>query len=279
MTVQSVLNTLKTIVFLIIETPFRPRWAFYRFKGFLYGNYMNRFHQDRIQTYQERLQPLEDALAFVTGKSKNEVIEAGRTEILEKMKIQHPWVVGLPDEGGSGQTDGPIEVRYGPSPELMKCVHIVCRLMKPDVVIETGVAKGFTSASALDALEQNGKGKLYSVELPSLYFGYSDQVGERIPDRLRHRWRLDFGPSAIVLPKLVEELGSVDVFIYDSAGSYDNQIAEFSIILAAMPVGGVLVSDLMMTDALIELAETINCEWTTTDQTKPYPIGLLRKLS
>ena len=266
------------MLFLIIEAPFRPRWAFYRFKGFLYGNYMNRFHDSRIEEFQKRLQPLEDALAFVTGKSREEVIEASRTEILEKMQIQHPWVVGLPNEGGGGGGQGPIEVRYGPSPELMKCVHIVCRLMKPDVVIETGVAKGFTSAAALDALEQNGKGRLYSVELPSLYFGYADQVGERIPDNLRHRWRLDLGPSAVVLPKLADELGSVDVFIYDSAGSYDNQVTEFSIMLAAMPVGGVLISDLMMTDALIDLAETTNCEWTTTDQTKPYPIGLLRKL-
>ena len=276
---SSSLNALKTMFLLVIEAPFRPRWAFYRFKGFMYSYYMNRFHQNRIAEYQTPLQPLEDALASVTGKSKEEILEAGRTEILNKMQIQNRWVVGLPDEGGGGQKEGPIEVRYGPSPEFMKCVHIVCRLLRPDVVIETGVGKGFISASALDALEQNSKGKLYSVELPSLYFGYAKQVGEKIPDRLRHRWRLNFGPSAVVLPKLVEELGSVDVFVCDSSASYDNQITEFSIILAAMPAGGVLIVSLLKTDAFIESAETVDCEWTTTDCSKGRPIGLLRKLS
>jgi len=270
---------LKTMLLLIIEVPFRPRWAFYRFKGFIYSNYLNQFHQKQIEEYQRASQPLEDALAFITGKSKEEVIEAGRSEILDKMQIQDRWVVNLPDEEDHETEKGPIEVRYGPSPEFMKCVHIVCRLMQPDVVIETGVGKGFISASALDALEQNGKGKLHSVELPSLYFGYRKQIGEQIPRRLRHRWRLDFGPSAVVLPKLIDELGSVDVFVCDSGSSYDNQITEFSMILDAMPAGGVLISALLKTDALIELAETFDCDWTTTSQTKPYPVGLVRKLS
>ena len=267
------------MLLLIAEAPFRPRWAYYRFKGFLYSNYLNRFHQKQIDKYQEAKQPLEDALAFITGKSREEVIEALRSDILDKMQVQDRWVINLPDEDRDEHDEGPIEVRYGPSPEFMKCVHVVCRLMKPDVAIETGVGKGFISASVLDALEQNGKGKLYSVELPSLYVGYRKQIGEQIPGRLRHRWRLNYGPSAVVLPRLIDELGSVDFFVCDSGSGYENQVLEFSTILAAMPAGGVLISALLKTDALIELADSFDCEWTTTGQTKPFPVGLIRKLS
>jgi predicted O-methyltransferase YrrM len=277
--VKSILNFLKTVVFIVVEAGFRPRWAYYRFKGLLYSHFLNRFHQKHIEEYQKASQPLEDALAFITGKSREEVIEAGRSEILDKMQIRDRWVVDLPHEDDHETKKGPIEVRYGPSPEFMKCVHIICRLMQPDVMIETGVGKGFISASALDALEQNGKGKLYSVELPSLYRGYRKQIGEQIPRRLRHRWRLDFGPSAVVLPKLIDELGSVDVFVCDSGSGYDNQIMEFSTILAAMPAGGVLISALLKTDAVIDLAEMFDFEWTSTGQTKPYPVGLICKLS
>ena len=277
---KSIFNLVKVAFFLLLEAPIRPRWAFYRLRGFYYGYYKNRFHDKRISEYQSRLQPLHEALAFCTDRSTDEAIEAGRSEILEKMRVQHRWVVSLPGEGQPAAAgDGPIEIRYGPSPELMKAVHIVCRLLKPRIVIETGVAKGFTSASILDALEKNGQGELYSVEMPSLHIGYTRQVGEKIPDPLRKRWHLELGPSAVVLPGLLERLGSVDVFVYDSAASYDNQLTEFSIILTGMRPGGVLIADLLMTDAFIEVAEGCNCKWTTTEQTKLYPIGLLTKLA
>lgn len=281
MSVKPVLNFAKTILFLILEAPFRPRWAYYRMRGFVYNYYLNRFHTKRVGEYQSRLQSLEDALAFCTDHSKDEVIEAGRSEILEKMQVRNRWVVALPGESEFEETDGegPIEIFYGPSPELMKAVHIVCRLLQPKIVIETGVAKGFTSAGILDALEQNGTGDLYSVELPSLYIGYTRQVGEKISESLRKRWHLELGPSALALPRLLKKLGSVDVFVYDSAASYDNQITEFSIILASMRPGAVVIADLMMTDAFVEVAEAFNCKWTTTEQTKAYPIGLLTKLS
>ena len=281
MSAKQILNVTRTILLLVLEAPVRPRWAYYRLRGFLYNYYLNRFHMKRIGEYEERLQPLTDALAFCTGYAKEEVIAAGRSGILENMEVQGPFVVGLPGESKATEIDGegPIKTFYGPSPEFMKTVHIVCRLLRPKIVIETGVGRGFTSAAILDALEQNGTGDLYSVELPSLYIGYAQQVGEIIPARLRSRWHLKLGPSALQLPRILENLGSVDVFVFDSAASYDNQITEFSTILARMRTGGVLIANLHLTDALIEVAETFGCRWTTTKQTKIIPIGLITKLN
>ena len=44
----------------------------------------------------------------------------------------------------------------------------VCRLLEPQVVLETGVAYGVSSAFILRALEENGHGILHSVDLPPL---------------------------------------------------------------------------------------------------------------
>lgn len=144
---KSILSLAKTVLFLILEAPFRPRWAYYRLRGFVYNYYLNRFHKKRVDEYSMRLQPLDDALTFCTDRSKEEVIEAGRSEILEKMQVRNRWVVALPGKSDVTETgrEGPIEIFYGPSPEFMKTVHIVCRLLQPEIVIETGVAKGFTS--------------------------------------------------------------------------------------------------------------------------------------
>lgn len=281
--IKSVLNLAKISLFLLLEAPIRPRWAYYRARGFLYNYLLNRRHQNRLGEYAARIEPLEAAVASATGATEEEVAEAATGKLIEGMRVHNRWVVGMgeeraPQEADSGKK-GPIEVFYGPSPQLFKSAHMVTRLLKPEVVIETGVAKGFTSAAILDALDRNGKGKLYSVEMPSLYIGYTRQVGERIPDRLRARWTLELGPSAVVLPRLLDHVGPVDVFLYDSAASYDNQLAEFSIILRALRPGGVVIADLLMTDAFIEVAEANRCRWTTTEQTKVYPLGLLTKLA
>jgi predicted O-methyltransferase YrrM len=200
--------------------------------------------------------------------------------LLESMVVENRWVVSLGAYGGEVKgSDGPIEVRYGPSPELMHLVNLVVRLLEPDQVLETGVAKGFTTASVLDALDRNEHGHLHSIELPSLYIGYSDQVGERIPDRLRSRWTLELGPSALAMPRVLARTGGLEVFIHDSAANYDNQRTEFRIALDKMPAGGVLVSDMLNSDAFLETTEAIDCRWAVVKQTKEFPLGILCKLS
>jgi len=281
MSVKSLLNALKTALFLMLEAPIRPRWAYYRARGFYYNYYKNRFHKSRAGEYRSNILDIDEAIASVTNSSVEQVAELRRSEILQKMRVHDQWVVSISDDdsGDPEDDDGPIEVFYGPSPQLMQAVHVVCRLLTPKIVIETGVAKGFTSAAVLDALEQNGAGELYSVEMPSLYLGYTHQVGQKIPELLRNRWHLELGPSAVVLPRLLSRLESVDVFVYDSASSYDNHFNEIRTILASMRPGGVVISNLLITDAFVEAAESFSCKWVAVEQTKPYPLGLITKLA
>src|SRR6266403_4839363 len=46
-------------------------------------------------------------------------------------------------------------------------LYVICRALEPEVVIETGVASGLSSAYILKALSDNVRGRLYSVDLPN----------------------------------------------------------------------------------------------------------------
>ena len=286
--IGSTLNLGKIGLFLALETPFRPRWAYYRARAYAYHYLLDRMHQARTHEYRSRVRPLHEAVAYVTGRSEDDVRAVDDSELIRSMTVGHghragvenQWVVSLGDYGADAKTrtGGPIEIFYGPSPELMRLVNLVCRLVRPEHVIETGVAKGFTTSSMLDALDRNQSGSLQSVELPSLYLGYADQVGECIPTRLRDRWTLEFGPSAVVMPKIIKRIGSLDVFVHDSAANYDNQMTEFRIALGSMPAGGILISDMLNNDAFLETVEATNSRWAVIEQSKAFPVGLMCKL-
>ena len=53
-----------------------------------------------------------------------------------------------------------------------KLLYFLVRLKKPNTIIETGVAAGFSSLSILKAIDFNKKGKLYSSDFP--YFRLKD---------------------------------------------------------------------------------------------------------
>ena len=71
----------------------------------------------------------------------------------------------------------------------------------------------------------------------------------------------------------------MDVFVHDSASNFDNQMTEYRCALSSMPPGGVLISDMLNSDAFIQTAEATDCRWAVIEQTKTYPLGILSKLS
>jgi predicted O-methyltransferase YrrM len=124
---------------------------------------------------------------------------------------------------------------------LARCCYLLCRLVQPAVALETGVAYGMTSAYILQALKQNGGGVLHSVDLP--VSTTREAIGILVPPTLRGAWRLHIGASRRVLPKLLKDLGRVDLFVHDSLHTYWNMQREFSTVWPYLPAGGVLISD------------------------------------
>lgn len=134
---------------------------------------------------------------------------------------------------------------------LYACV----RLIRPEVIIETGVGAGYSTAHLLEAIRINDRGILYSID----YYKENEQCGWVIPDYLKKRWKLVKGLSRMVLNPLLEELKFIDVFIHDSDHSYENMIMEFRAIWPFLKAGGIfLAHDIGRNDAFFDFLKEIN---------------------
>ena len=122
--------------------------------------------------------------------------------------------------------------------------YITVRAFRPNVVVETGVANGVSSTYLLLALEKNGRGKLHSIGLNDpLFLPVGKPLGWIVPESLRSRWNLIIGDSRELLPKLLSELGTVDVFIHDSLHTYEHMQWEYRTAYPFLRSGGLLLSD------------------------------------
>ncbi len=132
---------------------------------------------------------------------------------------------------------------------LGKWLYCLVRVARPAIVIETGVSRGISSWLILNGLAKNNHGTLYSIDLPnrdtnqSYNVGKEDMTGCAVPDELRPRWKLEFGDTRILLPKLLNTLRAVDVFFHDSDHSYDSMLWEFNTVSPYLRGNGFVVSD------------------------------------
>lgn len=244
------------------ELLLRPRWAWHRWRGGREHAFQARSqrHQRRMAEYEALAVRLEDALFEATGASHGSIRDATRAAPSPPMAPHQaipPWHDG--------------------TAELATLVHALVRLRRPQRVVETGVARGVTSTAILDGLRANGDGHLWSLDLPGLGKGYREQVGASVSDHLRARWTLRFGPSAVALPRLLREATPVDLFVHDSAHTYRNMRFEFGQAARHLAPGGLIVSDDVCNDSLLEFAEEHGWRLVTVRQSKPAPwtyIGL-----
>ena len=142
-------------------------------------------------------------------------------------------------------------------PALLEAAWCLARRLRPHRVVETGVARGMTSRILLEALEQNGLGRLWSIDLPPALDRHQiDEIGIAVPPRLRQRWTYIEGSSRRRLPKLLSELGEIDLFIHDSMHSEDNVAFEMKLAWTALrPGGALIVDDIDLNRAFYDFAE------------------------
>lgn len=124
-------------------------------------------------------------------------------------------------------------------------LYAVVRSLQPSVVVETGVHYGHSTAYILAALSRNGHGHLHSVDpvAASSCPGDTEEPGWLVPETLRDDWTLHVGRSQRVLPELLPELGSVDLFLHDSDHSAPCMLFEFELAWEWLSERGLLVSD------------------------------------
>ena len=144
---------------------------------------------------------------------------------------------------------------------LARIVWCAVRDLRPQRVVETGVARGITSRIILEALDRNGDGHLWSIDLPFLRTSWYDQTAAAVPHSLHSRWTYVRGSSRRRLPQLLADLGQIDLFVHDSAHTETNMRFEFTTAWSALRPGGVLVShDVEMNAAFAEFARAVGLQ-------------------
>ncbi|WP_435332595.1 class I SAM-dependent methyltransferase [Haloarchaeobius sp. TZWWS8] len=149
-------------------------------------------------------------------------------------------------------------------------IYAYIRKYEPEVLVETGVYNGVSTASLLYALHRNGHGTLYSLD-PSTYLrGIDDedpafrswrrsrpscseagsarcpsskQTGWLVPDDLRQYWKQSSGWSRRKLPSLLDDVGEIDLFFHDSDHSKSTMLFEFEHAWTHLAPGGILFSN------------------------------------
>jgi hypothetical protein len=96
----------------------------------------------------------------------------------------------------------------------------------------------------LEALERNGDGHLWSIDLPPLLQrDLAEETGAAVPARLHERWTLLRGSSRKLLPDLLADLGQIDLFAHDSMHTTRNLRFELKQVWPALTPGGAMLID------------------------------------
>lgn len=156
-----------------------------------------------------------------------------------------------------------------------EALYVLCRLVRPQVVVETGVCLGISSAHILYAIQKNGSGRLVSIDLPLK--SLSEEPGSFVPIELKDGWTFLKGASRDLLPSLAEEL-AVDLFMHDSEHTYSNMLFEYRTIWPSIIGGGLLLSDdVSWTKAFSEFTTENRKEIAVKTSCFAYRLGALRR--
>ena len=167
---------------------------------------------------------------------------------------------------------------YNARQELLRLVGGIIRLTEPRAMVETGVAFGFTSATALYAMDAIGSGHLYSIDLPPLQYDPDEAIGRAVPEELHGRWTLTLGDSRKLLPRVAREAAPINVFLHDALHTYSAQLREYRTVWPHLASGGVLISDDVANPAFVEFAAEVGAEpHLVVGPSRGSAVGLLRK--
>jgi predicted O-methyltransferase YrrM len=122
--------------------------------------------------------------------------------------------------------------------------YAAVRALRPEIVVETGVASGISTTYLLLALDRNQQGVLHSIgDSNPNFLPPGRSPGWIVPEKLASRWTLHLGKAEDLLPKVLSSVSPIDVFIHDSLHTHDHMLFEYRTAYPRLRPGGLLISD------------------------------------
>ena len=118
------------------------------------------------------------------------------------------------------------KVKKDMSPFILILFEVVSEL-KPDLVFEIGVCKGYSTKTILSALKENKKGKLYSIDVKDR--------SQNIPDELKEHWEFAQADSRKFYETWDKE---IDILIIDGDHRYETAKSDFENYIKFVKKGG-----------------------------------------
>jgi predicted O-methyltransferase YrrM len=145
--------------------------------------------------------------------------------------------------------------------------YAVARVIKPEIVIETGVDKGLGAVVLAAALLKNGRGRYYGTDI-------DPTAGRMLSGHYGSAGEILYGDS---LESLAKFSGKVDLFINDSDHSADYEAREYICIAPKLSERAIVLGDnAHATDALMDWSERSGREfmfWSEKPVNHWYPGG------
>ncbi len=231
----------------------------------------------------------EEWLSGVTGASPEDLrgyiseIERDREFIRAVRRAYREHTAYLPSP-----TDFMVEPTGGGSMFFhLVSLYALVRSARPHLIVETGGTPGKSSAFILRAMQRNGEGDLYTIDLPPSkseqpLIGPSQShdlvsgdlgTGWCVPADLRGQHHVLIGPAQVHLPAVLQQLGRIDVFIHDSDHSYAHMLWELRTAFPYVCPGGYIWSD----DILGNAAWDDFCQEARLDGSRFLSQGAARK--
>lgn len=126
----------------------------------------------------------------------------------------------------------------------LSLLYFVTRYFKPDIVVETGVAAGYSTQAFLKAMKVNSKGILYSSDFPYFRLKNPEQyIGILVEEDLKDRWQLYIKGDRNNLPQIVAKIPKIDIFHYDSDKTYSGRLFAMQTIEKLLHKDSIIIMD------------------------------------
>jgi len=206
-----------------------------------YESWKDSKKKHKVHTYSDEIASFEKIISSLFPSS-NYSIDDFKKDTAQLLKHVLNFVKQLENKEYPSK-EKPYGTNWGLELDSSLFLYALCKIIKPEKVVETGVAYGLASSYILQALDENKKGTLYSIDFPFSPWQTKKMIGSMTPDNLRSRRKFVYGPSSAVLKKLLNSIGPIDIFVHDSLHTYKNMNREFNTVWPFIKNSGFLISD------------------------------------